>query len=145
MMTKLINECEMVANFLDQNPNKEGTYFVREVPLFAKSVDLVKVDRERQLITAIEFKTTKWKKAVLQVLGSAITFDYLEICVLKPATVKCQEAIIKHCQSQGIGLYFIDNETKKIEHILKPIHRIGIWEIQRNQIMQYLEEQKQNG
>lgn len=142
MKTNLMIENAMVDKFVLQASPFE--HYVREVPLFAKSVDLVKVDTRTMQITAIEFKTTKWRKAMLQVLGSAIVFDYLEICVLKPVTEKCQQTIIQECKNNGIGLYFIDNQTKIISHDVEPVNRDGIWEIQRNQIIEYLKERIAN-
>lgn len=140
MKTNLMTESEMVDEFLLQL--SATALFVREVPVFAKSVDLVKI--ENYTISAIEFKTTKWRKAELQVLGSAIVFDYLEICVLKPATEACRGTIINECTLQGIGLYFLDKATKKLEHVVKPKHREGVWEIQRKQIINYLERRMEN-
>lgn len=140
MKTKIMTEIEMVDEFLLQLSST--ALFVREVPVFAKSVDLVKIKNDT--ISAIEFKTTKWKKAELQVLGSAIVFDYLEICVLKPATELCQKTIINECTFQGIGLYFLDRITKNLEHTVQPKHREGVWEIQRKQIISYLERRIEN-
>lgn len=142
MKISLMTEYAMVDEFVSQASHAE--HYVREVPLFAKSVDLVRIDEKTTQITAIEFKTTKWRKAILQVLGSAIVFDFLEICVLKPATEKCQQLIINECKRYGIGLYFLDNQTKLISHDVEPANRDGIWEIQRNQIIEYLKERIAN-
>ncbi len=142
MRTNLMTEYSMVDEFVSQASPTEC--YVREVPLFAKSVDLVRIDKNTTQITAIEFKTTKWRKAIMQVLGSGIVFDYLEICVLRPATEKCQQLIISECKRNGIGLYFLDNQTKLISHDVEPTNRDGIWEIQRNQIIEYLKERMAN-
>lgn len=131
-----MKESSMVDEFIEQF--SESTFFVKEVPVFAKSVDLVKFDLKEQKITAIEFKTTNWKKAELQALGSALVFDFLEICVIKPSTEKCRTMIKDECKKQGIGLYFIDNDTKEIDHIVEPLSHNGIWEIQRFQMIEYL-------
>lgn len=129
-----IKESEMVDTFIKKF-GKSSTFF-KEVPVFAKSVDLVKM--EDDAIVAIEFKTTKWRQAEMQALGSAIVFDYLEICVLKPATKECQDLIEKECVNQGIGLYFMDDRTMTFEHVVLPVHRNEVWEIQRKQIYEYL-------
>ena len=142
MRTNLMTELAMVDEFVSQASYSE--HYVREVPVFAKSVDLVRIDTKTMQITAIEFKTTKWRKAMLQVLGSAIVFDYLEICILKPATEKCRQSIIEECKRNGIGLYFLDNQTKHISHEVEPANRDGVWEIQRNQIIEYLKERIAN-
>lgn len=141
MRVNLIKESEMVDEFVSQMSSE--AYFVREVPVFAKSVDIVKVDINKKRISAIEFKTTNWRKAELQVLGSAIAFDFLEICIIKPITEKCRNSIIEECEEQGIGLYFMDNDSKVIEHVVKPIHREGVWERQRKQIVEYVSQRIQ--
>ena len=133
-----MRESSMVDKFIEHF--SESAFFVKEVPVFAKSVDLVKFDFKEQKITAIEFKTTNLKKAELQALGSAIVFDFLEICVIKPSTEKCRTLIKDECTKQGIGLYFIDNETKDIDHIVEPLPHNGIWEIQRFQMIEYIKE-----
>jgi hypothetical protein len=131
-----IKESEMVDFFIRHY--QDGVNYYREVPVFAKSVDLVKINKSDNSITAIEFKKTKWKKAEMQALGSAIVFDYLEICILKPATTSCQTLIINECQKQGLGLYFMDANKALIEHIVYPIPRDEVWGIQRKQICDYL-------
>jgi hypothetical protein len=136
MRTNLMRESSMVDVFIELFSG--SAFFVKEVPVFAKSVDLVKFDFDEQKITAIEFKKTNWKKAELQALGSALVFDFLEICIIKPSTEKCRTLIKDECTKQGIGLYFIDNETKEINHIVEPLSRNGIWEIQRIQMIEYL-------
>lgn len=143
MRPNLIKESEMVEEFLNQFSSV--FLFVREVPVFAKSVDLVKLDIANQKITAIEFKTTKWRKAELQVLGSASAFDYLEICILKPTTQKCRDVIINECQEQGIGLYLMDSATHIIEHPVEPVSHDTFWEIQRNQVLEYVSRRANNG
>ena len=134
-----IKESEMVELFLSQH--NETAEFYKEVPVYAKSVDLVKNKDDK--ITAIEFKTTKWRKAASQALGSAIAFDFLEICVLKPATLKCQNLIKEECENQGLGLYFLDAKTMCFDHIVLPVPRKEAWEIQKRKICEYL--QRRNG
>jgi hypothetical protein len=135
---KLITEKKMVKKFLSNEKNQYCNRYVEEVPVFAKSIDLVRIDLHNNYITAIEFKTTKWRKAIDQVLGAAIAFDFLEICVLRPRTEKCQESIMDTCKDYGIGLFFIDPIAYIIEHKIEPIHCNGVWERQRLQILQYL-------
>ena len=141
-MIKKIDERTMVDEFLSQF--EKHACFVREVPVFAKSVDLVKIDLTANTISAIEFKTTKWREAKLQVLRSAIAFDYLEICILTPATKQCRDIIIEECTEHVIGLYFLDSDSQSIEHAVMPIHRDGVWEIQRKQIINYIKGQLPN-
>ena len=136
MRTKIMNENEMVDCFLSKDWGDVA--FVREVPVFAKSVDLVCLDKSKKLISAIEFKTSKWRKVMTQVLGSAIVFDFLEICVLRPATERCRNIIMEDCKSNGVGLYFLNEATKEIEHAVNPLHRSDVWGIQHEQIMEYI-------
>lgn len=143
MKLNVMKESEMVDEFINQF--SPASLFVREVPVFAKSVDLVKLDLVNQKITAIEFKTTKWRKAELQALGSASAFDFLEICILKPTTQKCRDIIINECLKQGIGLYLMDSTTRIIEHLVKPVSRNTFWEMQRNQVLEYVLRRATNG
>jgi len=136
MRTNIITEREMIDTFLCKVAGNFA--FVIEVPVFAKSVDLVKIDKNTNLISAIEFKTTKWRKAMAQALGAAIVFDFLEICIIRPVTEKCRLLIMDECQQNGVGLYFLDSVTKEIEHIVAPLTRSEVWGIQHEQILQYL-------
>ena len=136
---KPMTEKKMVDKFLFEKDGQNYIRYVKEVPIFAKSIDLVKVDQQNNYISAIEFKTTKWRYAIKQVLESAIAFDFLEICVLLPRTEECQKLIINECERKGIGLFFIDAAKQIIEHIVEPIQCNNVWEIQRLQILQYLE------
>ena len=135
-----IRESAMVDLFLKQYSHVADYY--KEVPVFAKSVDLVKMDRNKKTISAIEFKTNKWKDAESQALRSAIAFDYLYICLLKPATVECQNSIINECQNQGIGLYFLCCTTMQFELAVEAVHRKEIWDIQHKHIYTYLENRE---
>lgn len=138
MKNNSLTENEMVELFLAFF--KDKSKYIREVPVFAKSVDLVQIDLDNHYITAIEFKKNKWRKAILQVLGSAIVFDYLEICILRPATEKCRLQISEECRKQGVGLYFLNRDTNELEHVVKPIHRSHIWEIHMNKSCNTLKE-----
>jgi len=140
--TKLITEKNMVNKFISDKKKQDCNRYVKEVPVFAKSIDLVKIDMQNNYISAIEFKTTKWRKAIEQVLEAATAFDFLEICVLRPRTEKCEESIVGTCKDRGIGLFFIDPIAHVIEHKIEPIHCNGVWEIQRLQVIRYLERER---
>ena len=86
---------------------------VCEVPVFCRSVDLVKYNQKERAVTAVEFKTHNWKRAIEQVISTAVSFDYLEICVQKPKTQKVQEKIIKRCGELGVGIYFMESEKQQ--------------------------------
>ena len=110
-----ISEEEQRQCFIEQwnNPN---VLLVCEVPVFCRSVDLVTYDKKEKILTSIEFKTKNWKKAIEQVMSTAIAFDYLEICIRKPKTEISQQKIVQCCLDIGIGLYFFDIEKRKFEH-----------------------------
>lgn len=133
-----ISEEEQRKTFTDFYKNKKERFYL-EVPVFCRSVDLVKQDLQNNSITAIEFKVNDWKRAISQVLSVAICFDYLAICVPKPKTLKGQTNVINECQSNGIGLYFYDTNNNTFEHTVLEKKIDDIWEVQRCQILKYLE------
>ena len=134
-MNEKITEEKMTYLFI-KNFDRKGQQLISEVPVFAKSVDMVNYNRKENTITAIEFKQTKWKKAIEQVLALSIAFDFLEICILE--TQKCKNTIIEECKNRGIGLYFIDTEKEKISHEVMPINKIDIWQLQKLEILSYI-------
>ena len=114
---------------------------VCEVPVFCRSVDLVKYNQKERAVTAVEFKTHNWKRAIEQVISTAVSFDYLEICVQKPKTQKVQEKIIKRCGELGVGIYFMENEEGKFEHVLRPQRVEKMWKVQKSQVIRFIKEQ----
>ena len=115
---------------------------VCEVPVFCRSVDLVKYNQKKQIVTAMEFKTHDWKRALEQVLSTAVAFDYLEICIQKPKTQKGQENIIRICKELGVGIYFMENENLQFEHALFPQKVNKMWEVQKEQVIQFIEKER---
>lgn len=116
----------------------DNEYFFLEVPVFCRSVDLVKQNKLDNTITAIEFKMGDWKRALNQVMGVALCFDYLAICIPKPKTEKCQKVICNECTTKGIGLYFYNEKDDTFDHIVYG-QQVGIiWETQREQVVRYL-------
>ena len=113
---------------------------VCEVPVFCRSVDLVKYNQKEQAVTAVEFKTHNWKRAIEQVISTAVSFDYLEICVQKPKTRKVQERIIRKCGELGVGIYFMESEKRQFEHVLLPQKVKKMWEVQKKQVIRFIEE-----
>lgn len=134
-----ISEEEQRQCFIEQwnNPN---VFLVCEVPVFCRSVDLVTYDKRKKILTSIEFKTKNWKKAIEQVMSTAISFDYLEICIRKPKTEISQQKIVQCCSDIGIGLYFFDVETRKFEHRLIPQKVQKIWNVQKKQVIEFVEK-----
>lgn len=112
---------------------------VCEVPVFCRSVDLVKYNQKEQAITAVEFKTHNWKRALEQVISTAVSFDYLEICVQKPKTRAAQEKIITTCGEHGVGIYFMEKERQQFEHVLLPQRVKRMWQVQKTQVIRFIE------
>lgn len=132
-----ISEEEQRRYFLDKWKEKD-TQFICEVPVFCRSIDLVKYNHKNNTVSAIEFKTKNWKRAVEQVMSTAISFDFIEICVRKPKTIKAQDAIKEYCQAVGVGVYFFDAEALDFEHILEPEKVEKIWNVQKAQVIDFI-------
>jgi len=109
-----------------------------EVPVFCRSIDVVKYNLKTGNITAIEFKLRDWKRAINQALCVSICFDYLEICVPKPKKDRTQEYIISECGNKGIGLYFYDEYNVAFEKVLEPVRVQDIWETQKSSVVEYV-------
>lgn len=125
--------------FNNENPNE---LFYREVPVFSRSIDLVKYNKNINQITAIEFKLHDWKRAIKQALSVSISFDFLEICIPKPKTKKTQDRIITKCGDYGIGVYFFNEEGKKFNKVLDSKKKYDIWETQKIEVIKYIGELK---
>lgn len=132
-----ISEEEQRQYFLNWFNEKE-IQLECEVPVFCRSVDLVAYDNKKNQITAIEFKTRNWKRAIEQVLSISNSFDFLEICIRKPFTKETQKNIIEYCSNYGIGVYFFDIERRKFEHVLLPLKVKKIWNTQKMQIIDFM-------
>lgn len=138
-MENSMSEEKQRESFIEQWNNSD-IKLICEVPVFCRSVDLVAYEKKKRIITAIEFKTTKWKKAVDQVLSTAISFDYLEICVRKPRTMASQERIKDYCSQYGVGIFFFDVDKNEFEHVLKPQKVSKIWKVQKEQVIEFVEK-----
>ncbi len=139
-MGNKISEEEQRQLFINGWTDK-NVKLVCEVPVFCRSVDLVKYDRREHVITAVEFKTHNWKRALEQVTSTAVSFDYLEICIQKPKTLKVQEKIVGVCRELGVGIYFMENEEGKFEHVLRPQRVEKMWKVQKSQVIRFIKEQ----
>lgn len=133
-----ISEIEQRDLFVNKTKDITDKLYYEEVPVFCRSVDLVIHNRTNNTITAIEFKLTNWKRAAKQALSVAICFDFVEICVPQPKTEEGEKSIIDYCNTYGIGVYFLNIETKEILHAVSPQKIQKIWEIQRAQVIDYL-------
>jgi len=109
-----------------------------EVPVFCRSVDLVIYNKKKKEIMAVEFKLSNWKRAVVQALQVTCCFDFLEICIPQPATLKGKDSVISECRKYGIGVVFFDSSQGTFEESLKPKHISEIWEVQKNRVLEYL-------
>jgi hypothetical protein len=136
-MENNISEEEQRRHFI-LNWNDPDIQLICEVPVFCRSVDLVKYNRIKNTVCAIEFKTKNWKRAVEQVMSTAISFDYVEICVRKPKTKKSQDAIIEYCSKIGVGVYFFIDKELKFEHALTPQKVDKIWNVQKYQVIDFI-------
>lgn len=134
-----ISEEEQRQCFIEQW-NNSNVFLACEVPVFCRSVDLVTYDKNKKILTSIEFKTKNWKRAIEQVLSTAIAFDYLEICIRKPKTELSQQKIVQYCSDVGIGVYFFDINTRSFEHRLVPQKVQKIWNVQKNQVIEFVEK-----
>ena len=139
-MGNKISEEEQRQLFINGWTDK-NVKLVCEVPVFCRSVDLVKYDRREHVITAVEFKTHNWKRALEQVTSTAVSFDHLEICIQKPKTLKVQEKIVGVCRELGVGIYFMENEEGKFEHVLRPQRVEKMWKVQKSQVIRFIKEQ----
>lgn len=118
--------------------HEENTLMFCEVPVFNRSIDVVKFNPVTGEITAIEFKLNDWKRVIRQVLTVGISFDYLEICIPKPKLEQTSNLIISACRDEGIGLYFWDMESLEFVKIIEPVKSLKIWGIQKSLIIQYV-------
>jgi hypothetical protein len=118
--------------------NNDTEQLFCEVPVFCRSIDVVKYNRKTGIITAIEIKRSDWKRAINQALSVSICFDYLEICVLKPKTHRTQERMIDVCKQIGIGLYFYDEQQMTFDKIVEPLKVCDVWKIQKSSVVDYV-------
>lgn len=138
-MENKLSEEEQRQLFID-NWKDKNVQLVCEVPVFCRSVDLVKYDQKRKAITAVEFKTHNWKRALEQVISTAVSFDYLEICVQKPKTPRSQEKIVDMCRKLGVGVYFWESDLQRFEYVLLPQKVEKIWKVQKTQVIHFIEK-----
>lgn len=122
-----------------KSSNKNAKLYI-EVPVFARSVDLVELVEGK--LYAVEFKIRDWKRALNQLKSVESCFDYLVLCIPKPKTEKCRRNIISTCASLGIGLYFWDQENDLFFHECQEKCVHDIWQIQKRQTLSYLEKQE---
>lgn len=132
-------EMELREHFIEIYDITNDLAIYKEVPVFSRSVDLVIHEKSTLLLTAIEFKLHNWKRAISQVQKVALCFDYLYICVPKPKTTISCDKIIADCKLSGIGLYFYDSIKDIFEKTIEGIKKGIIWEVQKKQIINYLE------
>lgn len=124
--------------------SKNDLFLFQEVPVFSRSVDLVSHDMYNQTISAIEFKTTNWKRAIQQVLEVSLSFDFLEICVIEPKSLQTIQKVIDSCRAYGIGLYFFNQENESFTRYLESKKVEQIWDLQKKSIIKYLGEKVKN-
>ena len=137
MSNELKCEEQLREMFVSSFNNVDERLFC-EVPVFSRSIDVVKYNSKTGLITAIEFKRNDWKRAINQALSVSICFDYLEICVPKPKTNRTQNYMIEVCGRKGVGLYFYDEVENTFDEVLEPLRVQDIWKIQKSIVIEYV-------
>lgn len=136
-MENNISEEEQRQYFINSWAEK-NVKLICEVPVFCRSVDLVKYNEKKNTVSAIEFKTKNWKRAIEQVMSIAISFDYVEICIRKPKTIKAQDIINNYCETMGVGVYFFDVNKLIFEHTVLPQKIEKIWNVQKTQVIDFI-------
>lgn len=128
----MISEYELVQLTKDQFGSE--IYF-EEISFFRRSIDLVVLDNN--ILKTIEFKLKDWKKAIQQIIDHQIVADYSYLCMPKR---NLSETMIEQLKSNGIGLYFYDSQTKKIELIWNSKTTKRQSKFYRNQFISRLEQ-----
>jgi len=85
-------------------------YYVWQVPLYTRMIDLVGIDRNDQLI-GIEFKLKNWKRALQQAYRNVNAFDYVYVCL---PDGRYRNDLITEAQKWGIGVLIYDFNKKGI-------------------------------
>lgn len=111
-----------------------------EVPVFARSVDLVEFNKDTNELTAIEFKINDWKRALNQLHKVESCFDYLILCIPSPKTKKCMDRIEKACNEGGVGLFYWSKAENLFMHACVERKTSGIWDLQKSHIIDYLSD-----
>lgn len=132
MSKNMISEYELVQLTKDQFGSE--IYF-EEISFFRRSIDLVVLDNN--ILKTIEFKLKDWKKAIQQIIDHQIVADYSYLCMPKR---NLSETMIEQLKSNGIGLYFYDSQTKKIELIWNSKTTKRQSKFYRNQFISRLEQ-----
>lgn len=132
---------EELRNVFVEKFHEKNSILIKEVPVFCRSIDLVKYCLINETVTAIEFKLNDWKRALRQALKVAICFDFLEVCIPAPKKTYTLDCIISECESIGVGLYIYHPHTGLFQHVLLPLKVNQIWDIQKRQIIRYVGEQ----
>lgn len=134
------SEADLRDRYIGFLKNESDIQPYTEVPVFCRSVDLVLQDNKEESLTAIEFKLHDWKRAIYQVQGVGLCFDFLCICLPKPKTVIGEQNIINACKNSGIGLIFYNDLSDEFETMLYGIRVPSVWKAQRDMIIESLEE-----
>lgn len=133
------SEADLRDRYIDFLKTESDIQSFSEVPVFCRSVDLVLQDNREESLTAIEFKLHDWKRAIAQVQGVGLCFDFLCICLPKPKTVIGEQNIINACKSSGIGLIFYNDHSNEFETMLCGVRGASVWKAQRDLIIESLE------
>ena len=137
-----ISESELRNLFVEKYQASSDISIHVEVPVFTRSVDLVLKDLKSNYITAVEFKLHDWKRAIIQTHSVGICFDFLYICLPTPKTKAGQLSIEKGCKENGVGLFLYDQESNDFKESVIAIKTSKIWDVQKQRVISYLEDSK---
>ncbi len=95
--------------------NEFLAYYVWQLPLYNRVVDLVGLDHDGHLI-AIEFKLRDWKRALRQAARNSNAFDY--VYVLLPSG-RYREKLVLEAGRLGVGVLLHDVSRGSTEVALR--------------------------
>jgi hypothetical protein len=138
MNSVTISEEDLRQAFLHSKPSRfsEAASYL-EVPVFARSVDLVEYSATKDELHEIEFKLANWQRVLAQALEVRLAFDFLWICILLPQRADTINRICARCNVEGVGVIFYDRTHSQFMVAL-PAQRQQVWALQRQGVIQYL-------
>jgi len=127
-----------IQNILFRNFKKKYAHVLKEAPVFSRSIDLVYVNKEREVIS-IEIKINDWRRAIDQAADHQLVVDRSYICL--PNKKKGVSGELSNLlDSTGIGLFFFEKKSKTIElEEIRPAQKTDFsWQPSREQLEKLL-------
>jgi len=133
-----LSERELVELSVPLLEKQWSSVVYTEVPIFSRCADAVAVKDED--VRAIEFKLRDWRRAVRQAKRHLVAVDYTYVCMPRPKTNRCLEAIVKECKSASVGLMFVvvDADEPGVEEILPAERSTIVWEPEKHAVRSFL-------